>query len=66
MSGIPNNSTRPSEIEEEISLDESDDDDSTITIDDNKKIEKPPYFECTEEYSAFDSGYVEDKESSSS
>lgn len=65
MSGTPNNSTNPSEIEEEIPLDDEPED-HVITINGVKLKKTPSYFECTDEYLAFDGDYVEDSESSNS
>lgn len=66
MSGTENNS-RTQSVEEVISLDDIDDDPSVIVIeetDEGKKV--PVYFECSEEFEAFEGDYVEDKESSNS
>lgn len=63
MSGIDDNSTKSSQVEEEISLDDIEE--PTIVIVDGQKRKEPVYFECSDDFSAFDGDLV-DKESSNS
>ena len=66
MSGTKSTS-KPSPEEEVIPLDDVEEDPTVIVItDDGKKIKQPAYFECSEEFEAFDGDFVEPKESSSS
>jgi hypothetical protein len=66
MSGTKDNSKTQS-VEEVISLDDIDDDPNVIIIEKTEKGKKVPvYFECSDEFEAFEGDYVDDKESSNS